>query len=214
MKQKIIEEAERLFWKYGIRSVTLDDIARRLGISKKTIYHHFTDKEDIICQVMNIHFSGTKNEAACQIIEAHNPVEEVLRMSEVIRKHSNEVNSSLLFDIQRHYPKAWAMYRQFKEEYILASVRDNLQRGLKDGLYRTDIDLEIMSRLRLECIQLGFNDEAFPPDKFKLVDVQLQLLHSFIRGILTEKGFTIYNQYNHELQQYFPSGPATGADTL
>ena len=214
MKQKIIEEAERLFWKYGVRSVTLDDIAKRLGISKKTIYQHFADKEEIICQVITQHFNGTKNEAECELIGAHNPVEEVLRMSEVVRKHANGVNTSLFFDIQRHYPKAWTIYKQFKEEYILASIRDNLQRGLEQGLYRADIDLEIMSRLRLECIQLGFNDEAFPPDKFKLVDVQLQLLHNFIRGILTEKGFTIYNQYNHELQQYFPNRTAADANTL
>lgn len=214
MKQKIIEEAERLFWKYGVRSVTLDDIAKRLGISKKTIYQHFTDKEDIICQVINEHFNGTKNEADCLLVEANNPVEEVLRMSEVVRKHSNDVNPSLVFDIQRHYPKAWAIYKQFKEEYLLDSIRDNLQRGLEQGLYRADMDLEIMSRLRLESIQLGFNEEVFPADTFRLVDVQIQLLHHFIRGILTDKGFTIYNQYNHELQQYFPGGTAAGANPL
>ncbi len=196
MREKILTEAEKLLWKFGVKSVTMDDIARQVGISKKTIYQHFVDKDDIVLQVMRTHLERDQNEMNCMATESADPIHELLRMSEMMRKKNHEVNPSTLIDIQRHYPKAWTVFLDFKEKHIITSIRLNLQTGIEQGLYRTDLDLEVMARLRIESIQLGFDDRVFPNALTNMLAIQEQLLHHFIRGILTEKGFVLYNQYN------------------
>lgn len=195
MREKILAEAEKQFWKFGVKSVTMNDIACQLGISKKTIYQHFADKDDIVLQVMKSHLERDQHEMVCMAIEAVNPVQELLSMSEMMRQKNHEVNPSTLVDIQRHYPKAWAVFVDFKEKYIITSLTQNVKTGILQGLYRPDLDIEVMARLRIESIQLGFDDRVFPNARTQMLTIQEQLLHHFVRGLLTEKGFAIYNQY-------------------
>ncbi len=195
MREKILAEAEKLIWKFGVKSITMDDIARQVGISKKTIYQHFADKDDIVLQVTKSHLERDQNEMVCVAGDAVDPIQEMLSMSEMMRKGIHETNPSMLIDIQRHYPKAWEVFLNFKEKYIVTSILENLRTGVRQGLYRSDIDLEVMARLRMESVQSGFNQAAFPNSR-DVIHVQEQLLHHFIRGILTEQGFALYNQYN------------------
>ncbi len=192
MKEKILTEAERLFWKYGVRTITMDDIARRLAISKKTIYQYFTDKEDIVYQVVSHHLEHEIRECDKLFDKSLNPLEEMLMISDMMKRNADMVNPSLLMDVQRYYPKAWDVFLQHKEGRIITDIKDNLQRGVEQGIYRPDIDLETMARLRVELIQLGFDDRVFPNSK-DVMATQDHLLHHFIRGILSEQGFTIYN---------------------
>lgn len=192
MKEKILNEAERLFWKYGVRTITMDDIARRLAISKKTIYQYFADKEDIVYQVVSYHIEHEMQECERLIDKSMNPIEEMLLISDMMKRNADMVNPSLLMDVQRYYPKAWEVFLQYKEGRIITDIKDNLQRGVDQGLYLTDTDLETMARLRIELIQLGFDDRVFPNNK-DVMQTQDQLLHHFIRGMLSEQGFTIYN---------------------
>ena len=192
MKEKILTETERLFWKYGVRTITMDDIARRLAISKKTIYQYFTDKEDIVYQVVNYHIEHEMQECERLIDKSMNPIEEMLLISDMMKRNADMVNPSLLMDVQRYYPKAWEVFLQYKEGRIITDIKANLQRGVEQGLYQADTDLETMARLRVELIQLGFDDCVFPNNK-DVMQTQDQLLHHFIRGILSEQGFTIYN---------------------
>lgn len=196
MKQKILTEAENLFWKYGVKSITMDDIARQLGISKKTIYQHFEDKEDIVYQVVKDKLERDEEEFQCRFRSTDNPVAEILEVSKVLRQQAITVNPGMILDVQRHYPKAWTVFLKHKEEYILTSIQDNLQRGIREGLYRPDIDVEVLARLRIESVQMGFDERVFPDARENIIAVQEQLLHHFIRGLLTDKGFSVYNQYN------------------
>ncbi len=193
IKDKILSESEKLLWKYGVRTITMDDIARRLGISKKTIYQHFSDKEDIVYQVFNYHITNEMCEVDKLMEVAENPVEEMLLVSDMMRHHADAVNPSLLVDVQRYYPKAWAAFLEHKENRIIKDIKASLQRGVDQGLYRTDIDVETMARLRVELIQLGFDERVFPHTA-NVMTLQEQLLHHFVRGILTDAGFVAYNQ--------------------
>ncbi len=208
MKERILSEAEQLFWKYGVRSVTMEDIARRLGISKKTIYQHFTDKEDILSQVVQFKIVQDQHEVMCTAVEAANPVEEILIVLDMMRKHANKVSPNLLIDIQRHYPQAFDLYRQHKEGYIFKSILENIQKGMSQGLYRNDLNPNILARLRVEQIELAFNNDIFPVDQYDMFDIQRELMHHFVRGMLTEEGFRFYNQLvktrNHESKEYQP----------
>ncbi|GAB3894385.1 TetR/AcrR family transcriptional regulator [Larkinella knui] len=200
LKERILLKAEALFWKFGTRSITMDDISRDIGISKKTLYQHFTDKDDIVYQVMLYRLDKNRENVSCKMATAHNPIEEILLASEIMREHLAEMNPTLWFDVQRHYPRAWEVCTEFKEKFVLESIRANLKKGIEQALYRPEIDVEIMARLRVELIRMAFDTEVFPRGLTAMVEVQIQLLHHFVRGILTEKGLLIYNQYVKEHQ--------------
>ncbi|GAB3987684.1 TetR/AcrR family transcriptional regulator [Spirosoma daeguense] len=203
MKQRILAEAERLFWKYGVRSVTMEDIAKQLGISKKTIYQHFNDKEQILYQVIQDKTDRNLSEMDCMAMEGANPVEEMLCVLQMMQRQADQVSPNLVVDVKRYYPQAFALFKQYKEDQMMGSILENIQKGIKQDIYRSDINPAILARLRVEQIELAFNNEIFPTDQYTMQQIQYELIHHFVRGMLTEKGFTIYNQYvkqyNHEV---------------
>jgi TetR/AcrR family transcriptional regulator, cholesterol catabolism regulator len=195
VKERILKVAIDLFWRYGVRSVTMDDIARELGISKKTIYQHFPDKDAIIVEVVKQELSCEKEEMQRMEGEADNPIDQVLRASKYIRAALTNVNPVLLFDLKKYHPAAWELFETHKQQHIIKSIRNNLEEGIQQGLYRPDLNVDMLARLHIHQIELGFDTSVFPPERYNLVDVQLQFLHHFLRGLLTEKGFALYNQY-------------------
>ncbi|MGA0560383.1 TetR/AcrR family transcriptional regulator [Larkinella sp. VNQ87] len=200
IKERILLKAEVLFWKFGTRTITMDDIARDLGISKKTLYQHFTDKDDIVYQVIQYRMEKNRAHVVSQVADAHDPIEEIMLASRIVRQQLAEMNPALLIDIQRHHPRAWEICTEFKEKFLLESMRSNLKRGIEQGLYRPEINVEIMARLRMELIGMAHNPNVFPTALGSMADVQVELLHHFVRGILTEKGSIIYNQYVQDYQ--------------
>jgi TetR/AcrR family transcriptional regulator, cholesterol catabolism regulator len=197
VRERIIEKAERLFFKYGIKSVTMDDIARELGISKKTIYQHFTDKDGIVLAVAENHFQCDRVEAHQMQNEAIDPIAELVLTSEMMRASLSELNPAMIFDLRKYYPSVWALFQRYKHDFILDLLRTNLVKGVAMGLYRPDLSVEVIARVRLEQVDAVFNTDAFPSNKFNFLEVQLILLDHFIRGIVTEKGATLYEQYLH-----------------
>lgn len=205
MKERILSEAEQLFWKYGVRSVTMEDIARELGISKKTIYQHFSDKEDILYQVIELKINTDVSEIECMTIQTPNPVEGLLMALEVMHKNKDNVSPNLLIDIKRYYPKAFTLFRKHMDQHLMKSVLENIQKGIAMELYRSDINPAILARMRAEQIELAFNNDFFPTNQYTMIDIQRELIHHFVRGMLTEKGFTVYNQYTHKEEYTQPN---------
>lgn len=195
MKERILSEAEQLFWKYGVRSVTMEDIARGIGISKKTIYQHFNDKEAILYQVIQAKMETSISDIECATIETENPVDGLLTALELMQKEKGHVSPNLLNDIKRYYPKAFALFRQHMDQHLMTSILENIQTGIARGLYRDDINPMILARMRVEQIELAFNNDFFPTNQYAMHDIHAQLIHHFVRGMLTEKGFTTYNQF-------------------
>lgn len=204
MKERILSEAEKLFWRYGVRSVTMDDIARQLGISKKTIYQHFSDKEEILYQVLEQKINEDVTQIQCFAVEGVNPIEELMMMLEMMRKKQGQVSPNLLIDIKRHYPQAFALFRKHMDHHLMKSILENIQNGMAQGLYRSDINPGILARMRVEQIELAFNNDFFPNDKYSMLDIQGELIHHFVRGMLTEKGFDVYNQLVNKQERVQP----------
>ncbi|GAB4042613.1 TetR/AcrR family transcriptional regulator [Spirosoma jeollabukense] len=175
----------------------MEEIAKQLGISKKTIYQHFADKEQILYEVLQDKIGKHQSEMACAVVETTNPVEEIMNVLNMMQKNADQISPNLLIDIKRYYPQAFVLFRKFKEEHIMRSILENIQRGIDQGLYRADINPDILARLRVEQIELAFDNDIFPTDQYTMHDIQYELMHHFIRGMLTDKGFTIYNQYVH-----------------
>ncbi|SKC56830.1 TetR/AcrR family transcriptional regulator [Ohtaekwangia koreensis] len=193
-REKILKGADGLFTKYGVRSISMDDIARHLSVSKKTLYQHFADKEDIVTLVCQAHLQESRNEFESIHASAENAIDELAKLSLCVRKNVEDVNPSLLFDLQKYYPKAWAVWLEFKRMCIYDSVKRNLEQGIAEGFYRTEINAEILSIVRMALIEIAFDDKTFSQDKFKMAEVQMQIFDQFVYGIVTEKGRKLYQK--------------------
>lgn len=198
LKEPIRTISLELFFKFGIRSVTMDDIAKALGISKKTIYLHYKDKDEIVYAVtewmLQIDMEG------CQHIYkvSTDPIDEILQSTQLMRDLVENIHPALLYDLEKYHPKAWANYVNHKNGFVDIVLR-NLKEGQACGYYRADFEPEILARFRVESVDSAFREKVFPSKKFKLVDTQLQLIDHFLRGILTPKGLKVYEAYKIKL---------------
>jgi len=195
INERIIIAAESLFMKYGARSVTMDDIARELSVSKKTIYQYYTDKDEIVTLVSQAHIDQEKEDFNKIFETSHNAIEEMFKMSQCMRKIVTEINPSLLFDLQKYHRKAWDLYLVYKTEFIKNSVVNNLSKGIEEGYYREEIDVEIIATYRVEQVQMAFDNKIFTRNKFNFLVVQMQLFDHFLHGLLTDKGRKLYKNY-------------------
>jgi len=200
-RERILSASEELFMRYGFRSITMDEIARHLGVSKKTIYQHFADKDEIVCQCIANHMESEKCIAAEIWSKVSNPVEEFLIEAQHLKFTFNTIHPGILFELKKYHPKAWEIFQEHKQKWILQSVIDNLKKGVEMGFYRPDIDPEVLGRLRVEQIAMGFDPGIFPNQQFTLKTIQLQLIEHFLHGLLTDKGREFLNLYLQTLNE-------------
>jgi TetR/AcrR family transcriptional regulator, cholesterol catabolism regulator len=194
IKNKILKGAEDLFMRYGIRSISMDDIARHLGVSKKTLYQHFADKDELVLMVSRRHLERNMLEFDGIRDGSKNPIEELAKISTCLRSNMEAMNPTLLFDLQKFHSKAWSEWIDFKKKYLHKSIVHNLTWGIKEGFIRPDINPEIMAPMRIELVQIAFNNDVFPPGRFKLAEVQEQIFDHFVYGVVTEKGRKLYQK--------------------
>lgn len=196
-KEKILKSADELFNRYGIRSVSMDDIAQALSISKKTIYQYFKDKDELVTLITAAHIERDRVELTTVINEASDAIDELFKLSLCIRKHIKDVNPSLLFDLQKYHPNAWDLWLDYKNVFIKNSIHDVIIRGKKEGHFRESIDAEILATYRVEAIELTFNGKMFPTDKFDFTEVQMMIFDHFVHGLMTIKGQELYDSLIH-----------------
>ena len=195
IRDKILSTSLALFMKFGVKSITMDEIAKEVGVSKKTIYQNFADKSELVLEATKLTFLTDQCFFDTLINESENAIEEVFRIANHIREKVAMMNPSLLFDLKKFHVKAWEFYNQHKNECFEKSVIDNIKRGIHEGYYRKNINVKILSRLRMLQIESIFDQEWFPPEDFNLVETQIAVFEHFIHGLVTEKGLTLYNQY-------------------
>lgn len=200
-KDRVLQGAEELFFKYGIKSVTMDDIAKHLSISKKTIYQFYGDKNEIVDTLMRLKLEEDKTIIQQIHLESENVITEVFGLMKHMSQMFSKLNPNVFYDLQKYHPEAWKLFNEFKEECMETMVENAIKKGVKEGLVRADINTKIIARLRMEEIQLGFNANVFPPDKYKIVDIQLELLDHFLHGICTLKGHKLINKYKHVTEE-------------
>jgi AcrR family transcriptional regulator len=198
-KEQIAEAAEKLFMSYGIRSVTMDDIAKQLGISKKTIYQHYNDKDEVVCQTTWRILEREKELLEGIRKEAKNAVHELHLLTNYVRHHIVNINPSALFDIQKYHKEAWKIYLDFKDSVFIQNIEESIKRGIAEGYFRSNLNPKILAKLRIEQIHIGFDDQIFPKDQFDWTEVQLQLFENFFYGLLTPTGKQLFENYSETL---------------
>ncbi len=198
VKEKITAAADDLFMRLGIRSVTMDDVAGELAMSKKTLYLYFDNKDNLVTAVAERHLRMEKEEFCLIAEHAENAIDELHRIAKCLRDHISKMNPSTLYDIQKYHSTAWNHYLSFKNSFIRGNVEKNIKRGKQEGYFREDLDEAILARFRVEQVQMIFDQKIFPPDQFSFADVQLQLFDHFVHGLLTESGKELYQNFQKE----------------
>jgi len=196
VRERILESAMNLFNKFGVRSVTMDDVAREVSMSKKTLYQYFTNKDGLVTAVCKYHIQLERQEFSGIADDSENAIDELYQLASCMRRNIEDMNPSLLFDLQKFHHDAWNEYLKFKNEFIRGNVADNLNRGIGEGYYRPEINVPIMSRFRVEQVQMIFDQKVFPAGEFQFLEVQMHLYDHFIYGLLTDKGRKVYQEYS------------------
>lgn len=198
IKDRILRGAEELFLRYGVRSVSMDDVARHLSVSKKTLYQYFADKDEIVTMVASYHMEKDQKQYEGFRLTAKNAIDELVKISGCLKRDFQKMNPSLLFDLQKYHAKAWAAWLSHKQKYIRDSVVRNLKQGIEEGFFRPEINPAVLAKARLELIQLTFNEDIFPSVQYNLAEVNSQLFDHFVYGLLTDKGRKVYEKYKQQ----------------
>ena len=190
IKDKILSKTEELFMRYGIKSITMDEVARHCNISKKTIYQYFPDKDALVKEIMEKHMA----EDVCMMKELHNQactaLEEVLKISEFMKKDIAEIHPSVLFDLKKYHSSAYEVFEKHRDTHFMNTIAQNLERGITEGVYRPDINVQVFARLRVLEIEAMFDRNIFHESKWDIRQVQLHFVDHFIRGLVTPNGLS------------------------
>jgi TetR/AcrR family transcriptional regulator, cholesterol catabolism regulator len=195
ISHRIKEKAHELFLQYGLRSVSMDDIANALGISKKTIYQYYSDKDALVDEVMTAVFEHDQVCCENDKAKADNAVHEIFLAIDFIVELFKSMNPSVLYDLQKFYPTTYARFVQHKDNFLYHIIVDNITRGKKEALYRPEIHTEIIARYRVESMLLPFNPSFQTKLKNSLAQVEEELTLHFLFGLLTPKGHKVALKY-------------------
>lgn len=194
---RIIQGGEDLFLKAGIKSVTMDDIAKHLGMSKKTIYQFFKDKNELVIALVTKKLRHDEDNMSCIINQSGNVIEKMINMMKCSEDIFSRINPIVIHDLQKYHPEAWKQFQDFKSDVIVGTLEQLLAEGIKQGHIRADIDVKILARMRVAQVELGFDTKLFPISEFSTWHVQFQFLEHFIFGICTLKGHKLLNKYKN-----------------
>jgi AcrR family transcriptional regulator len=195
MKEVILEKSINLFWRYGTKSITMDDLAREAGVSKKTIYQFFKDKNELVLECIKQEVEKQDDELKTIQNSAQNAIEEVIFILHYLKTKLENVNPSLIFDLQRHHHDAFQLLQCKKDKERCDMIAQNIERGKNEGLYRDEINALMIARMRVNEFHLSLDTNIFPPSVFDFRELQLQLLDHFLHGLVTPKGLEVFQHF-------------------
>jgi AcrR family transcriptional regulator len=170
-------------------------------MSKKTLYQYYADKDELVNAVFEGMLSLNKSQCLETANRGENAIDEVFLSFDMVQEMLSTMNPSVLFDLQKYHPSANQKFLDFKNQFLYKMLVHNLQRGVEQGLYRDDIDIDIMARYRLYSVMLSFNADVFPSNKGNLVHIEQQLQEHFLNGLATPKGQKLIQKYKQQRTQ-------------
>ncbi len=195
MREKILLSAADLFLNYGFKSVTMDDIANTLGISKKTIYQHFDNKTKLV-EATTMYLFNAISQGIDHICSFEkNPIEEIYDIKRFVMDHLKDEKSSPQYQLQKYYPKIFKTLKSKQFEVMETCVKDNLSRGVGLGLYRDSINIDFIARLYFNASLAIKDRDLFPLKQFSMNMLMENYLEYHLRGICTPKGIETLNQF-------------------
>ena len=195
MRDKIIHKSAELFLNLGFKSVTMDDIANEMGISKKTIYQHFDNKTKLVeaTTLQVFEFISHGIDCICELDK--NPIHEIYEIKQFVMSHLKNEKSSPQYQLQKYYPRIFATLKKKQFEKMLGCVSQNLERGVSQGFYRDSIDINFIARLYFNGMVALKDQDIFPLTHFSMHMLMDNYLEYHLRGICTSKGIETLTQF-------------------
>ena len=194
LKEKIVQAAEDLFLRHGVIAVSMDDIARELGISKKTLYKVFPSKEELVREAVARRFQRIVTAIEQFKAESTSPVEELAKIQGLMFENLKYQKESPIYQLKRAFPEIAQWLLSHMRDYIISYLRDNIERGKQAGLYKPEIDAEFASRLFYAALVGSTEPDIFPTDQYPSAQVSQKILELFMLALLTEKGKQIWQE--------------------
>ncbi|MBL8001909.1 MAG: TetR/AcrR family transcriptional regulator [Flavobacteriales bacterium] len=187
-EEEILQQAQKCFMRNGIKAMTMDDVARFMRVSKKTLYQFFSDKNDLVERMVG-HFC-TAHEQAIEDIRKRNlnAIDEHFEITRYIAGQLAQMHPSIHYDLEKYHPKAWATLQHTEDRGVMETLVANMEKGIREGLYRDDLDITIIARIYVSRMDAVFDGELFPVNEYSFVDVLWEQFRYHIRGIASPKG--------------------------
>ena len=176
-------------------------LVKELGISKKTIYQFFTDKDALVDAVMMAEFEKNHEKCKCCSINSTNAVEEIFLLMKHIGEDFRNLNPIIIYDMQKFHFKTFQKFQNHLHQNLRTMIAENLERGIKEGLYRETLDVEIIARFRMASIWVLFDPEVYPAEKFEIRKVFKETLELFLFGLVSPKGYKLIEKYQQQLNK-------------
>ena len=191
----ILTEAQKLFMKFGMRSVTMDDIAKQLGISKKTIYANFRNKDELIFQLLSQKLKCDQQKMELCTSNAENAIEEVFLMMDFLKETLSGMNPIVFLDLEKYHKEAHKLMINFHQTFVYNSVKTCLERGIKENVFKSNINTEILAGSRVGQINWAIESNLIRSGKYGVYDVFQEITLHFLFGVCNLSGNVVINNY-------------------
>lgn len=191
----MLDKIDDMFLRYGFKSISMDDIARELGVSKKTLYQYVDSKNDLVKQVMHRHID---KDLACIegfVKTSKDAIEELMLIAAYILETLKKLNPKTIYELKKYYREIYDDWESFHKSHVYREIKENLNRGVVEGVYRSDFDTDIVARLYMGRSMAIMDDQLFDPKKYKLYDVFIEHIRLHFYGLVTTKGLKLYKKY-------------------
>ncbi len=193
-KDQLLWAITDIFMRYGVKSLTMDDISSHLGISKKTLYLHVTDKKDLVKQCVELSIGAEQCVLSDVAGNNGNAIDELFLVNKKISEKLQHIQPAVMFDLQKYYPDAWKVMENHKHCFIYEMMVNNINKGIKEGFYRDNVNPEIVAKIYVNMVDKMFDPEFFPVHKFSFEMLHREIARYHIRGIASEKGIMYLSQ--------------------
>lgn len=190
-KEKEVElliACTELFMKYGIKSLTMDDLSGHLGISKKTLYQYVSDKKDLVKKSIELAIETDQCMLGDISVKEENAIDELLAINEKISQKLQSMQPAVMYDLQKHYPEAWKVMENHKKCFVCEMVVENINKGIEQGLYRENTNPDIIARIYVVMVDKIFDADTFPSHQYTFSNIHREVVRYHIRGIANDKG--------------------------
>lgn len=201
---RILSESKKLFLKYGIRNISMDDICRELGISKKTLYQYVENKADLIQKGLQKLLESSEARMKEGENKGQNAIEQLLEQSRCAFTSMKDFNPSSIFELQKYYPEIYREFLSENKKLIYSSMIRNISKGIEEGLYRSDLDTNLIATLYLQQLEVLNNPDTFQSGEFRMDEMFRAIFDSHIRAIANARGLRFYE---NKIGQVLPENP-------
>ncbi|MBT8191002.1 MAG: TetR/AcrR family transcriptional regulator [Saprospiraceae bacterium] len=194
-KESLLKSAKDLFYKYGIKSVSMDDLARMLGVSKKTIYTYIDNKKDLVRSVISQFIEEEKKAVEDIQQTSENAVDEMTSIARYVLKSLQSVKPALSYDLKKYHPESWRLIEHDHFNFIQKKIKKNIERGIQEGYYRESIDSRLYSFFYIGLSRSMVHPDGIAGHDYKLSEVYENIIIYHLNGIMNTKGKKAFDKY-------------------